>query len=240
MNKTEYLQHIKNVIITKGYYTAYVMAEQQPSFAYTIGLTSKNGFELAFCGGANYNLNDFTTIIDGIVFKITRNDIIFDKYFEIEGYGKFKLHITDESWNKKILLGVYDLFNLDSIIAYQIIPEEKNKLLDVPNMSLKWDDKNPIWRWLEDEWTYPIPLDSIIITNIKALRGESITEITRWGINEWEMFAGAGPDVKQEEIRIVPFGTLLGIDNRIEPAINLEVEKGLWREDGDSEWNEWG
>lgn len=239
MNRSEYLQNIKDIIIEKSYYTSCVLAEQQPSFSYTIGLTSKKGFELVFCGGANYDLDDFETIIDK-VFELNGDNIILDKYFEIEGYGKFKLHLTDESWNKKILLGVYDLFNLNSIIAYQIIPEEKNKLLDVPDMSLKWNEKDPIWRWLDDEWTYPIPLDSTIITNIKALKGESITEITRWEANEWEMFAGAGPDVEQEEIRVVPFGTLLGIDSSIEIAVNLEVKKGLWRENGDSKWNEWG
>ncbi len=138
------------------------------------------------------------------------------------------------------MLGVYDFFNIEHIEAYQIIPEEKNQLMDVPDMSETWDINDPIWKWLEKEWPYGIPQRSIAITNFMALKGECITELTRWEENEWEMFAGAGPDVEEEDIRIVPFGTLLGIDPSLETSINLEIGKGLWRDSKDHEWTEWG
>jgi hypothetical protein len=72
-----------------------------------------------------------------------------------------------------------------------------------------------------------------------ALRGEPITELTRWAADEWEMFAGAGPDVLEADLRVVPLATLVGFDPSLVAALSIEVGTGLWREDGESEWNEW-
>lgn len=46
-------------------------------------------------------------------------------------------------------------------------------------------------------------------------------------------------DFKEEEIRIVPLGTILGIEDKLQRTVNLAVEKGLWRDNKDSEWNDW-
>lgn len=164
-----------------------------------------------FCGGGNFSGDDLKLIID-TAYEAKADKNALDQYFEVENCGKFRLQLADESWTKKTMLGVYDYFNTEHIKAYQVVPEEKNKLLDVPNMSDNWDNNDPIWKWLEKEWPYSVPPRSIAITNFTALKGECITELTRWKVNEWEMFAGAGPDVEEDDIRIVPFGTLLGID----------------------------
>ena len=74
---------------------------------------------------------------------------------------------------------------------------------------------------------------------LKALQGEPITELMRWEKDEWEMFAGPGPEVQKEDTRVVSLGTILGIDNTLLPAVDLETGKGLWRTDRDSEWQNW-
>jgi hypothetical protein len=71
------------------------------------------------------------------------------------------------------------------------------------------------------------------------MMGEPITELTRWEDNEWEMFAGEGPEVEKDDMRVVSLGTILGIDKTLMPAIDLPIGEGLWRTDGDAEWNNW-
>jgi hypothetical protein len=62
----------------------------------------------------------------------------------------------------------------------------------------------------------------------------------RWEEDEWEMFAGSGPDVEKNDIRVVSLGTILGIDSTLLSAVDLKIGEGLWRTDRDSDWNEWG
>jgi len=139
------------------------------------------------------------------------------------------------------MLGVFDYYGTHEISAFQIIPDQNHSTLDIPNMSKKWDSSSePVWQWLGREWDYAVPANSTIVTNIQALLGEPITEVMRLANNEWEMFAGPGPDVQRENMRVVSLGTILGIDKSILPATSLEIGKGLWRDSTDSDWNNWG
>ena len=60
---------------------------------------------------------------------------------------------------------------------------------------------------------YPVPEDSMAITHVPVLFGGPATEVVRWGTDEWEIFASAGPDVPKEDRRIVPLGVLLGLES---------------------------
>jgi len=82
--------------------------------------------------------------------------------------------------------------------------------------------------------------DAVGIPAFEFFAGEPITELMRWEEGEWEMFAGPGPEVQKEDIRVVSLGTILGLDNTLLPAVHLEIGKGLWRTDKDSEWQNWG
>lgn len=53
------------------------------------------------------------------------------------------------------------------------------------------------------------------------------------------MFSGAGPDVKQEDMRIVSLGIILGIDESVTPALKLKIGTGIWRESAEDSWHEW-
>lgn len=61
----------------------------------------------------------------------------------------------------------------------------------------------------------------------------------RWEQDEWEMFAGAGPDIAEAERRVVPIGVLLAADPSLLPAVDLRIGTGFWR-DAQSEWHPWG
>jgi len=154
--------------------------------------------------------------------------------------GVFSLRKIDMSWAKTLMLGVFDYYNVKTIEAHQILPDEAHWTIEIPDLSRPWSPElAPAWRWSYEPWTYPIPRDSVAVTNLDALRGKRITEVMRWEQDEWEMFAGAGPDVTEQERRVVPLGILLASDNSLGPVVNLQIGSGLWRDDV-SEWHPWG
>jgi hypothetical protein len=56
-----------------------------------------------------------------------------------------------------------------------------------------------------------------------------VTEASRWEETEREIFAGAGPDTPDDEVRVVPLATLLGYDASLEPVTRLEVSGAIRR-----------
>jgi hypothetical protein len=144
------------------------------------------------------------------------------------------------SWAKTLMLGVFDYYKVKTIDAYQIIPDEAHWTIEIPDLSQPWSLKSaPAWRWSYEPWTYPIPRDSVALTNLDALRGGRITEVMRWEEDEWEIFAGAGPDTTEAERRVVPLGILLTADPSLLPAVDLSIGSGFWRDADSAEWHPW-
>jgi len=138
------------------------------------------------------------------------------------------------------MLGALDYYGVRDIDAMQVVPDERHTTIDVPDMTRLWSAQaEPIWQWLHEPWAYDVPETSTATTNLDALRGARITEVTRWEEGEWEMFAGAGPDVADDDARVVPLGCLLAADPSLAASVKLEIGKGLWREDGDGDWHAW-
>jgi hypothetical protein len=98
------------------------------------------------------------------------------------------------------MLGAFDYYQKRDIPALQIVPDQAHWTVDVPDMSMPCSaTTEPVWQWLHEPWTYPVPKHSTAATNLAALRGERITEVMRWEEDEWEIFAGEGPDVREDE-----------------------------------------
>lgn len=242
MNRGQYLDLIKESINKHGFHITTVHSELVPRYSYTIGLSVSLGFELIFAGGIYFMYEEVLKIINHAnkTLQLKKEKV---KEFEVKKIGKFSISDVDQSWSKLTMLGTYDYFQLDEIKAYQIKPitPKLTLTLDIPDMKIKWEGNlNPIWQWLKNEWKYPIPQNSKVVTNLDVLRGNKVTEIMRWKQNEWEGFAGAGPDVKKEDIRIVPVGTILALDSSLISITELEIGKGLWRENESKTWNSWG
>ncbi|MBF4519515.1 DUF4262 domain-containing protein [Flavobacterium sp. ANB] len=235
MTRSEFLNIIKTNIHDNEYHLTLVNGGQHPEFSYTIGLTEKLGFELIIAGG-------FISVKDNeAIFRYIYNQLKsghkIESEFKLSENNVYYLSKVDSSWSKKLMIGVYDYYNLDEITAYQII--SVNRTMDIPLMSEFKITDDPIWKWLDLDWNFNVPKNSYIITNIDSLQGKTITELTRWEEHVWEMFSKPGPDVKEEDIRIVSLGTILGIDNTLQPILNLAVGEGLWRDNKDSEWQNW-
>ena len=240
-NKQEFEALIQSNIDLYGYHVTIVSSAIEPRYAYTIGLTRLLSFELVFAGGIYYLKEDILQIFSKVVKEIRKSEGRRIGKITVGSLGAFTLMHVDPSWSKLMMLGAFDYYKTSDIRAFQIIPDAKHYTFDIPNLSRKFDvSSEPVWQWLIRKWDYEIPENSSVVTNIQALSGKAVTEVMRCDLNEWEMFAGAGPDVQKEDMRVVSLGTMLGIDRELLPAINLEVGKGLWRVSGDSDWNNWG
>lgn len=233
------LEQIQENIARYGHHIYVVSAGTEPRFAYTIGLSKRLGAELILAGAIFYMYDDVGQIIKDIAAKLDSQRPVEKATFEVASYGTFSLGSVDASWATALMLGALDFYQRTEVPALQIIPDESHWTMDVPDLSKPWNpEAMPVWQWLHKPWTFSVPPTSTAVTNLAALRGERITEAVRWEENEWELFAGAGPDVPKEEMRIVPLGMLLAADNSLMPILNLPLEQGLWR-DATSEWHSW-
>jgi hypothetical protein len=236
--KEQALRRIRENIAQKGHHIYVVSGGSTPRFAYTIGVSESIGVELVLAGAIFYYLEDVTQIINDIAaqLKAQRDRPVF----EVTGRGSFILRKAHASWATALMLGALDYYRVSEIPALQIVPDRSRWTIDVPDMSTPWSAAaEPVWRWLHEPWTYPVPEASTATTNLASLRGERITEAMRCEENAWELFAGAGPDVLEAEIRVVPLGVLLGADESLLPIVSLPIGRGLWR-DAISEWHLWG
>lgn len=241
-NRQLMLDLIRKNISRHGYHVNIVAGGTIPRFAYTVGLKDRDGLvaELVFAGGLFYSADEVKKILHSAQSNITsahsRNAGL-----AVEQLGEFTLREVHPTWSALLLLAALDYYEKDAIQAYQVVPDPEHHTVDVPNLRQQWSaDREPAWQWLNQPWTYPVPSGSTATTNLNALRGHPITEATRWGEDEWEVFAGPGPAVTRPEMRVAPLGTLLAIDPTLSPVVDLPIGRGLWRQSRDDDWSPWG
>jgi hypothetical protein len=232
------LEVIRENIARSGHHIYLVSSNgPTPRFAYTIGVTDSIGVELILAGAIFYMKDEVVTVINEIVAQMKAQP--HREVFEVDGQGSFTLCEVHSSWAQELLLGAFDYYQKRDIRVLQIVPDPAHWTVDVPDMSAPWSARQePVWQWLREPWEYPVPENSTATTNLAALRGNRITEAARWEEDNWEIFAGAGPDVPKDEMRVVPLAALLGTDGSLARVLNLEVGTGVWR-NADSDWHPW-
>lgn len=240
MNKEEWKNIINSNISKSGFHITVVSGKQVPRFAYTIGITEKFNFELVFGGGILYLKDDLVKIFHRIVEKVNSTNGGFFETIDLKELGTFSLVPVDDSWSKLLMLGVYDIYNIDKINAFQIIPDEAHFTLDVPDMTKTFSHSNtPVWKYLNSDWDLEIPESSQATTDLDFLKGKPITEIIRWEEDFWEMFHSDGREIPKEQRRVVGISTMLAIDHKILEALKLPLKKGLYRDKNETEWTFW-
>lgn len=237
--KREALDRIRENIAQSGHHVYLVVGGKMPRFVYTIGVNESIDVELILAGALFYVNAQATAIVDEIArqLKVQRDQSVLD----VAGYGRFTLRQVHTSWSTALMLGALDYYQVPDMPAFQIVPDHSHWTIDVPDMSVPWNIVNePVWRWLREPWTYPVPESSRTATDLAALRGERVTEAMRWEEEEWEIFVGDGPDIPKDELRMVPLGTLIAADKSLDPVVHLSVGEGLLRDpDPDSQWRPW-
>jgi hypothetical protein len=235
------LEIIKANITKHGHHIYLVSGGPLPRFAYTIGLSQSIGTELILAGASFYMAEDVMRIINEFAATLRRATDWRQCSLEIDNLGLFFLRKTDASWSKALMLGALDFYKKSEIEGLQIVPDQAHWTLDTPNFTEPYNPREePVWQWLHKPWSYRVAPKSTAVTNLDALRGGRITEAARWEEEQWELFSGSGPDTVQEEIRIVPLGTLLAIDQSLNAVTELDVGHALWRDPAELEWHPWG
>ena len=241
IERSELLKRIQANIRESGYHVTLVAGITVPRFAYTIGCKEVFGFELIFAGGEIYSKNNVNDILDSVVKELSKGVEPKKLLVNLDGLGKFTLSEVHSSWAKLIALGAFDFYQADEINCWQILPDADHRTLDIPDTSKEYDfASEPVWQWLVRKWDYPVPRESTAITDVKVLYGETATDVMRWETNEWEIFSAPAQDIEKKDTRAVPLAILIGIDKTLEPALYLDVEKGLLRDASDLIWHNWG
>jgi Domain of unknown function (DUF4262) len=230
------LERIKENIVRAGHHVYVVSGGAAPRLIYTIGVSESIGVELILAGATFYMKENALKVINDLICLLKPHH---DRQtFEVDGEGSFALRKVHDSWATKLMLGASDYYQ-KPISAFQIVPDKNHSTIDVPDMSTPWSIATaPAWRWLYEPWPYPVSQDSTAVTNLAALRGDPVTEANRWEEDAWQLFAGAGPDVTDEDVRVVPLGVLLAVDESLALVATLAKGKGVWRKDG-SDWHAW-
>jgi hypothetical protein len=232
---------IRRNIEGRGLHIYCVAGGSIPRTAYTIGVSEVTGHEFVLAGAATFSNDQAGRLLNFIGLRSRERKLDVDENLNVPDIGHVAFRACDQSWTRAIMLGVYDYYSVDQITAYQVVPDEEHWTLDIPNMLIPWSaSQAPAWRWLHETWTFDVPSDSLATTNLAALKGSPITEVARWETKQWEMFAGAGPDVRAEDVRTVSLGTLFGIDASLVSATTLQIGQGIWRAGPTDPWHYWG
>ncbi|SHF10539.1 DUF4262 domain-containing protein [Chryseobacterium vrystaatense] len=242
-NKKEFLEVITRNIQAKQFHITVVAQSKTPRYAYSVGNYDKYGFELVLAGSENFLYEDVLLIFNDIVSQLENEIDIDTKMFLVKDLGNFHLREISDSRKTKMMFGVYDYYEVNNFRAYQIIPEKAHYTLDIPNMNNQWNSNNDIiWKWLDDsiKWDLDVPEESTVITEIDVLLGKKATEIMRWEKDDWQIFTQDGNNIDEDNLRVVPITTILGIDETLLPIIKLNLGKGLWRSEDELIWNDWG
>ncbi len=241
MNRSILIEKIRSNINSSGFHISAVNQDLTPRFAYTIGLFEILGFELIYAGGMNFLLDDINVIINSIGSSLLSKKNNSKNEFIINKYGLFNLTEVHQSWSKNMLLGAHDYYNVTTIPCFQINPISNNKSLDTPTMNIIYDEKEQtIWSWMTRDFNWNVPKLSKCIINNDILFGAKALEIMRWEEDEWEVFTSNSQTINEEDMRIIPLTTLIGIDITLMRILELEVGKGLIRELPTNEWENWG
>lgn len=240
MDKSKAYELISHNIEKFGFHIYLVNGGAAPRFIYTIGLSKKVGFELAFVGGYFFEDSQAVNILEAVANSALNGTLDAVAGFRTKNHGHFRLQAIHSTWITQLFLGMVDFFSDDIPRCYQLLPEEIYSTIDVPDMRKPYgEETHPIWKWLKREWPHSIASESQAVTDLRALKGDLVTEATRWEESEWELFAGAGDEQRQEDLRKVPVSVLLAFDSSLEPVLDLKIGEGLWRDSSSGPWHEW-
>lgn len=231
------LTRIRKNIETAGFHLYLIADGSVPRFAYTIGLRDTIGGELVMPGAIFYMADDVARVFHAVRREVEQRGLA-QREDAVAGHGGFSLRRVDSSWVPMLLLGACDYYQTDDVPAWQLVPPVERMTIDVPDMGSPWDpEREPVWRWLQEPWPHPVPDNATVTTSLAALRGQRVTEVTRWD-DGWEMFPD-GSDVPESALRVVPLGVFLGYDPTLEAALDVPVGEGIWRRPEGDEWHAW-
>lgn len=232
------LSEIAKNIKEFGHHVHMVQPGPLPRFAYTIGLRDHARFELVLAGAARYSVSEALIVVNAIASRLKMQPR--DRCFEMGALGTFDLRLATDEWSRLVALGAADYYDADQVVLQQIVPSGTWRTLDVPDMGSPIDSVvNSPWRWLKHDWDYSVPAKSMVAVDTAVLCGAYAMECVRWETDYWEAFSKSVELIDRADVRLVPVGTLIGLDPTTSEILDLSVGKGLWRTAAGLVWQPW-
>lgn len=218
-------------IALSGQHVALVQEGQTPRVGYTVGLTGDDRPEVVLAGGMALLAKPVLRTLKASAVVSRAGRLSDGGFLDIPGIGPFRAAAVHPSWTRLMLRRAMDLYDRDDVPALQLVPDDPIRTLEVPDMSAPWDpEREPIWRWLVEDWNSDLPPDALAVTDLDALRGAPITQAARWEAREWQLFAAMNADISSDVVRAVPLATLLAIDPSLEPVTRLQIGDAIRRD----------
>lgn len=217
-----------------------LMGPESPRYLYTIGLYEKRGFELIFPGMATLPPIHCAQLLNQLGELLEQGEEPKSLSMPYEAGMTFHLSPVHSSWVKKLMAGALHYYGKDDMKAWQVVPDEKHGTIDIPNMTFPYSTQtNPVWRWLDGEWPYSVPLDSVVIVDRPVMLGEPVAQVLRREETEWDMLSASDEDLSVDNLFMVPLSTMLGFDPTLEPCLELSPGTGLIRKQVGGPWRRW-
>lgn len=237
LDRTAFLERIRGHITTAGHHVTLVQGGASPRFAYTIGLTEADAPELVLAGATSLTADAVFAAIEVAAARVRAAIPAAGDALDVPGVGAFAFAPVHPSWAARLLLGALDYYDRDDVPALQLIPGDALRTVDVPDLAAAFDpEREPVWRWLEDESTLPVAPDAVAMTGLDVLRSAPVAWAARWEPDGWELFADR--DVAADDARAIPLATLLAADPSLAPVATLAVGDALRREPP-GPWEPW-
>jgi hypothetical protein len=237
-NRDKYIELIESNIKACGYHVYIVKSDGSlPRFGYTIGLSKTIGYELILAGALLYSDEEVKIVLDEI-HTILKDNSSLDKVDTL--LGQFMIKSVDESWIKELMLGALDYYDVETIPTLQLVPMGEYKTIDIPDLSKQFNVvEEPIWKYLVEEWSYPVPVSSICVTDLDTLRGKPLIQAIRWEEDYWEAFSELSSEKTEENTRFVPLNIVMGSYESHNILLELSMNEGAIRNDTIEEWEIW-
>lgn len=239
--QSSFFKTIQQNIKSHGVHITLVKQSSVPRYAYTIGLYPVLGYELILAGDCLLSGSEVFDILNYISKNILENENKELQSLVHYEQHTFIMQTSHNEWSFQLALGAMDYYKLSSVPILQVLPSRELYTIDVPDMTSSLiHQQTSCWNVLISPWPYNISPTSTAIADVYALKGSRITELMRVEEDEWEMFSGPGPNFDSSEVRVVPINVLLSHDQTLKESLTLEIGKGLYRDEQQTSWQQWG
>jgi Domain of unknown function (DUF4262) len=233
---------IAEAIAREGWRSFTVLGAPVPTWRYTVGLTELGLPEVLIAGTAAYGDAALDRVLRAVAVGLRSGDIAPDAQGLGAGDIEFGLVAAHAAWVQRLVLRATKHYAARSVKVVQVVPA--TPWVDVPRTSVPFDPVcEPVWRWLEEDWTYACDEQTRVLVDIAALRGRPIVEVLHERepdeTTSWTMRVAEADASAESPMRMAPLGTLLALDPTLAATLDLEAGEFATRNSEASGWRAW-
>jgi hypothetical protein len=233
---------IADAMARNGYLQFTVVGAPLPSWRYTVGLTELGLPEVLVAGTAAYADGVLDAVVRAVSSHLRSGEVSADE-FTLQ-VGDLEVDVVDAhpSWVERLAVQAANYYDARVVRAVQVRPS--GRWVDVPDASVAFDPvAEPAWRWLEDDWAYPVDERTRALVDLAALQGHRIVEVIHErepdGTDSWTMRVDEEHAPADGPMRLVPFGTMFALDPSLVATLDVDAGEFAVRDDEPPGWRVW-